>query len=134
MSTKSWYKKLKKPPFAPPDWVFGPVWTTLYIIIVITYGFIMMKYIKGELPLWLILLFAVNLVSNVVYSPIQFGLRNNEAALVDVAILDLTLIAAMAGIFQFYPWITYALIPYLAWVYAASVLQISVTYLNRTKR
>ena len=93
-----------------------------------------MKYLHGELPLWLIVLFAVNLVSNVAYSPIQFGLKNNEAALADVVILDVTLITAMAGIYQFYPWITYTLIPYLTWVYAATVLQMSVTYLNRKKR
>lgn len=133
MSTKSWYKKLEKPSFAPPDWVFGPVWSTLYVIIFISYGFVLLKFIKGELPLWLIIIFAVNLVSNILYAPIQFGLKNNEAALIDVIILDTTLVAAMAKVYQFFPWVTYMLIPYLTWVYAATVLQISVTYLNRRK-
>jgi len=134
MKTYSYYKKLKKPPFAPPSWVFGPVWTVLYILMFVTFGFIFYRFSKGELPSWIITVSVIHLASNFLYTPLQFGLKNNVAALIDVVIVDLTLAAVMAGIYQYYPWVTYALIPYLAWVCFATVLQSSVTYLNRRKR
>ncbi len=133
MTTYSWYKKLKKPSFAPPPWVFTPVWSILYIMIFFTYGYVMLQWISGTLPFLLILPFVVNLISNLAYTPIQFGLKNNEAALIDVLIIDATLLWAMIGIYRYFPFITYILIPYLLWVLFATILQSSVTYLNRKK-
>ncbi|HUD20285.1 MAG TPA: TspO/MBR family protein [Patescibacteria group bacterium] len=133
MTTYAWYKKLKKPSFAPPPWVFTPVWSVLYIMIFFTFGYVMLQWISGTLPFLLILPFVVNLISNLAYTPIQFGLKNNEAALVDIFVIDVTLLWAMIGIYQYYPFVTYILIPYLLWILFATILQSTITYLNRKK-
>lgn len=130
----NWYKKLKKPSFAPPAKLFSPVWTILYIIIFFSFGHVFIRWINGALPFWLIVPFVINLITNLAFVPIQFKLKNNEAALVDILLVDTSLIWAMIAIFPFYPIITYTQIPYLLWTLFATVLQASVTYLNRKKK
>lgn len=74
--------------------------------------------------------FILNLIFNVIFSPIQFGLKNNLLAAIDILLILITLIWAMIAIFPHARWITYIQIPYLAWVTFATVLQLTVTYLN----
>ncbi len=131
MTTYSWYKKLKKPSFAPPSWLFGPVWSVLYVIIFFTFGYVFFQWINSNLPNWIIWPFVVNLFCNLIFTAIQFGLKNNEAAFVDIIAVDATLIWGMIAIYPYHPLVAYALIPYLLWVLFATVLQSSVTYLNR---
>jgi translocator protein len=127
----SWYEQLIKPSWSPPAWLFGPVWTLLYGIILITFGAAVFLFIKSHIP-WLILLpFVLNLIFNISFTPLQFGLRNNFLAFVDILLILITLIWAMTGIYKFAPWIALANIPYLLWVSFAAVLQGSITWLNR---
>lgn len=133
MTAYSWYKKLKKPSFAPPAQVFAPVWSILYVIIFFTFGYVFLKWMQGILPFSLIIPFVTNLASNLIYTPIQFGLKDNEAALADILVVDASLIWAIVGVYSYYPFISICLIPYLLWVLFATVLQISITYLNRNK-
>jgi len=129
----NWYSQLKKPKWAPPSWVFGPVWTVLYILIFISFGAVFLKVFRGELPAIILLPFILNLIFNFIFTPIQFGLKNNYLAALDILLVLFTLRWAMGAISHFYPWITYMNIPYLVWVSIATVLQFSVTYLNRKK-
>jgi translocator protein len=130
METYSWYASLLKPEWAPPAWLFSPVWTVLYAIIVVTFGFVFYKALKGKLPWMIALPFALNLIFNFAFSPIQFGLQNNFLAALDILAVLATLIWALVIIYPRYRWIALANIPYLAWVSFATVLQLTITHLN----
>ena len=127
----SWYAQLVKPFFAPPAYVFGPVWTVLYIVIIISFGYVLLQTIKRRLPFTVLLPFLLNLVFNVVYTPIQFGLKNNLLASFDILLILATLVWAMVVIWPRYRWVALVNIPYLLWVAFATVLQLSITWLNR---
>ena len=130
-SSAAWYAQLVKPFFAPPAWVFGPVWTALYLVIAISFGYVLVQCIKGRLPGRVLLPFALNLVFNLAYTPLQFGLKNNGLASIDIVLVLGTLIWALVVIRPRVPWVAYVNIPYLLWVAFACVLQLSVTWLNR---
>jgi len=134
VNTYSWYSQLIKPSWAPPAWLFGPVWTVLYAIIALTYGTLFYKAFKGELAWKLTLPLALNLVFNLAFTPIQFGLRNNFLAAVDILLVVATLLWAFAAIWQKGPqlrWVVYANLPYFLWSAFATVLQLTITFLNR---
>ena len=128
-----WYSQLKKPKFAPPAWLFGPVWTFLYIIILVSFGYVGYLSFTNKIPFAIFLPFLLNLIFNVIYTPIQFGLKNNWLALLDILCVLATIKLFMMAIFPYAPWIVYVNIPYLVWVSFATILQISVTWLNRKK-
>ncbi len=126
----TWYQTLIKPAWAPPAWLFGPVWTVLYSVIAVTFGTVFYKAITGKLP-WLVALpFALNLVFNFAFTPLQFGLKNNLLSSIDIFLVLGTLIWALAAVYPYLKWVTYANIPYLLWVSFATVLQLTITYLN----
>lgn len=125
-----WYQTLIKPDWAPPAWLFGPVWSVLYAIIAITFLIVFYKAYKNAIPRAVALPFVLNLIFNAAFSPIQFGLRNNELALVDILLVLVTLLWSMKAIWKHYRWIAIANIPYLLWVTFATILQITITYLN----
>ncbi len=86
---------------------------------------------QKQIPFMVALPFMLNLVFNFIFTPIQFGLRNNLLAAVDILLVLGTLIWAMYAIFPYARWITYINIPYVLWVSFAAVLQLTITYLNR---
>lgn len=130
METYSWYQQLLKPAWAPPSWLFGPVWSVLYLIIAITYGTVFYKVATKQLPAIIALPFILNLIFNFAVTPIQFGLRNNALATVDILLTLITLIWVIVAIYPHIRWVALANIPYLGWVLFASVLQITITYMN----
>ncbi len=130
METYSWYKELIKPEWAPPSWVFGPVWSILYTIIAASFGYVIYLYFKGTLPFIVLLPFLLNLVFNFVFTPLQFGLQSNLLAAIDIIFVLGTLIWALYVVYPYVPWVTYINIPYLLWVLFATVLQLTITYLN----
>lgn len=125
-----WYATLAKPAFAPPSWLFGPVWSVLYAIIFATFGYVFFQALKGNLPYLVALPFLLNLVFNFAFTPLQFGLQNNFLAAVDIVLVLATLLWAGWSIYPHAPWILYCNIPYFLWVSFATILQISITYLN----
>jgi tryptophan-rich sensory protein len=139
----AWYQELAKPSWAPPSWLFGPVWSVLYILIAISFGTVFYKAFTKEIP-WIVALpFVLNLLFNAAFTPIQFGLRNNPLAFADALLILATLLWGLYALYSFgltrhietgassYAWIIYVNIPYLLWVTFASVLQGTITYLNR---
>lgn len=133
MRAYDWYQALKKPDWAPPAAVFGPVWTVLYVGIIFSFGAALMLALQGRMS-WLILLpFVLNLLFNFLFTPLQFGLRSNALACLDIFLVLVTLVWAMFAIFPYAMWITYAQIPYLAWVSFATGLQVTITLLNAKK-
>jgi len=130
MPNDTWYQELIRPAWAPPAWLFGPVWSVLYILIIISFGVVFYRVINKELLPILALPFLLNLVFNAAFTPLQFGLQNNLLASVDIVLILATLIWAMAAIYPHVAWIAYMQIPYLLWVGFATVLQITITILN----
>jgi tryptophan-rich sensory protein len=126
----TWYATLIKPSWAPPAWLFGPVWSVLYVIIAISFGYVFYKTFSGALPYMVALPFALNLLFNLIFTPLQFGLRSNTLAAIDILLVLLTLIWALLAIYPYAKWVALINIPYLVWVMFATVLQITVTYLN----
>lgn len=127
----SWYATLIKPDWAPPSWIFGPVWSVLYAIIVVTYSTVLYKVYTKELPVIVALPFVLNLIFNFSFTYFQFGLKNNLLASVDILLVLATLIWALFVIHPHIRWIAYANIPYLLWVSFATVLQLTITFLNK---
>lgn len=125
-----WYVTLTKPFWAPPAYLFGPVWTVLYILIAISFGFVFRLAWRKKSYRKLVLPFFLNLVFNLLFTPIQFGLRNNWLALLDILLVLGTLVWAMRSIYPKQPFVAYAQIPYLLWVGYATILQISITFMN----
>lgn len=130
MSTFQWYQQLVKPSWAPPSWLFGPVWTVLYFIIIFSFGYIGYLFSKGKIPFLIFLPFVLNLVFNLAFTPIQFGLKNNFLALSDIILVLLTLVWALLSIYPYFVWVAMVNIPYLLWVIFATVLQLTITILN----
>ena len=133
MPTLEWYAQLIKPYWAPPAWLFGPAWTMLYTVIAITFGVVFYKAFTKRIPRIIALPFALNLVFNFAFTPIQFGLQNNLLASIDILLVLGTLIWALYVVWQVTPklrWVAYANIPYSLWVIFATCLQLTITYLN----
>lgn len=142
MQSYEWYSQLIKPSWAPPAWLFGPVWTVLYVLIAISFGAVFYKVITRQLP-WIVAVpFVLNLIFNFLFTYLQFGLKNNTLATVDVLLVLGTLVWGIVAIFiaslklnisaggPDIRWIAYMNFPYLAWVTFASILQITITVLN----
>jgi translocator protein len=128
--TYDWYQQLIKPSWAPPSWLFGPVWSALYVLIAASFGYVGYSYFKGKIPFIVLLPFILNLIFNFAFTPIQFGLKNNYIASLDILLILATLIWLMTAIYPHFRWVVYVNIPYLLWVLFATVLQLTITYLN----
>jgi tryptophan-rich sensory protein len=121
---------LIKPTWAPPSWLFGPVWTILYILITASFGYVFYKVYRKEFPIKVAVPFILNLVFNFLFTPLQFGLMNNVLASLDVALVLLTLAWAMVSVWKYAKWVSLINIPYLLWVSFATILQVTITVLN----
>ena len=131
MKTSTRYAHLKKPSRAPPSRVFGPVWMFLYILIIISFGKVFLMTRAHQVGFLIALPFLLNLIFNIIFSPIQFRLKNNLLAAIDVLLVLGTLIWATIVIFPHIHRIAYLQIPYLIWVGIATTLQLTITYMNR---
>jgi translocator protein len=134
MDTYSWYSQLIKPTWAPPSWLFGPVWTVLYAIIAVSFGTVFYKAYTGAIAWMVALPFILNLIFNFAFTPLQFGLKNNFLAAIDILFVLGTLVWALYAVWHASPslrWVVYVNIPYLLWVSFATTLQLTITYLNK---
>jgi len=131
MDAYNWYSSLRKPSWAPPSQLFGPVWTFLYVLIAVSFGDVFVMTWQNQLALMVALPFILNLIFNFAFTSIQFGLKKNLLAATDILLVLGTLVWAMVAIYPYASWITYIQIPYLFWVSFATVLQLTVTYLNK---
>ena len=124
------YMQFQQPWFAPPSWLFGPVWSVLYVIIIVSFGYTVWLWSQKKIPSKVLMPFIVNIVSNVLFTPIQFGLQNNLLALIDIIVVLFSIMWCIKAIWHHKRWVAYAQIPYLLWVSFATVLQASITWLN----
>jgi len=125
-----WYNALAKPGWTPAPATIGRIWQILYPIILVSFGFVFVQAIRRKVP-WLVALpFAVNLAANLIFTPIQFGMRNLPLASVDILIVWASIIWMMVAIWPKYRWVALAQGPYFLWVSIATVLQLSITVMN----
>ena len=124
------YTQWIQPSWAPPSWLFGPVWSVLYAIIAISFGYVFYKVFQGEIPKVVAVPFVINLIANAAFTPVQFGLQNLPLAAVVIVIVLVTIPWAMWAVWPYAKWVALAQIPYLVWVSFATVLQLTIWYLN----
>jgi translocator protein len=128
----TWYDALAKPRWTPPPSVIGTIWTIVYPLIAIATVATVVKVVRGDLPRIVLIPLVINLASNVAFTPIQFGLRNLPLAAADILVVLVTIVWWIALTWR--PgsqWISLVLSPYLVWVTIATVLQFSITLMNR---
>src|SRR5574343_486329 len=116
----NWYSTLIKPSWSPPSWIFGPVWSVLYTLIAITYRTVFYKIYTKEIPAFIAFSFTY----------FQFSLKNNLLASIDILLVLITLIWALILIYPHMKWVAISNIPYLLCVSFATVLQLTITFLN----
>ncbi len=121
---------LKKPSWAPQPSLFGQVWSVLYLFIIAVNAYVLLAVIHHKISWKVGLSFWLNLFFNIIFTPIQFGLRNNKLACVDIILILFTIIWSMIAIWPHNKLATLAFVPYLVWVCIATVLQFSITRLN----
>lgn len=130
-SVSTWYQELTKPAWNPPDWVFGPVWTVLYILMGVAVWFIWRLDRDSPAVRVALVLYGAQLFLNLFWSIIFFGLRNIGLALVEIVVLVALILATLVVFFRLKPVAGYLLIPYQAWVIFATGLNASIWWLNR---
>jgi len=117
-----WYKALDKPSWTPPDWLFGPVWSVLYLMIAVAGWLVWINIgMSGLLVLW-----GVQLVLNATWSWLFFGIRRMDLAFVDVVLMWLSIATFIALAAATVPLAAMLFVPYLIWVTIASALNLSV--------
>ncbi|MBU4360264.1 tryptophan-rich sensory protein [Candidatus Parcubacteria bacterium] len=122
-----WYASLIKPSFSPPNWIFGPMWILLYILMGISIYLIWNNIEKNKNIFWL---FWIHLFFNATWSIIFFGLQNPGLAFVNILIILLFIIILIIKFYKINKYASYLLIPYLLWVSFASALNYFIWYLN----
>ena len=125
----AWYDSLNRPSFNPPNWLFGPVWTALYIIMGISF-FLIWKQDKSKERNLAIFVFLLQLMLNFFWSFIFFYFNRIGLALVEIILLWLSIIVMLKQFYKIKPMASYINIPYLLWVSFASMLNLSYYLLN----
>ena len=127
-----WYAELRKPTWNPPNWLFGPAWT-LILGRAAWAGVLAWNAAQTPAEHWRIgLLFAVNLVLHMLWSPLFFNLRRPDWALIEVPFLWLSIVALMVGLAPLSEQAAWLLLPYLLWVTFAAGLNFVIVRLNRS--
>jgi translocator protein len=125
----AWYESLRKPWWRPPNWLFGPAWTVLYLMICVSGWLVWRKagVAGAALPL---AIYGVHLLVNAAWSGFFFGMRRMDLALVDVTLLWLSIVAMIWLFHPIEPLAAWLLAPYLAWVSFAACLNATMLRLN----
>jgi len=126
----SWYRKLAKPPWCPPAWLFGPVWLVLYVSIAVS-GWLVWQQASVDGAVLAIAVYAVQLVLNGLWSTVFFGLRRPDFAFMEIVCLWLSILATMVVFHSIDKTAAYILVPYALWVTFAALLNLSIWRLNR---
>jgi tryptophan-rich sensory protein len=127
----TWYSTLIKPSFNPPNWIFGPVWTTLYILMGIALYLVWDKGTNKKAVRTAIWVFFIHLVVNCLWSVVFFGLHSLSGGIIVILILLAMIIILMKLFYPINRWAAYLLAPYLLWVSFATVLNMTLWLLNR---
>ena len=125
-----WYTALNKPSFNPPNWLFGPVWTILYILIAIAAYLVWQRRNDSELYQKARIAYVVQLILNFAWSAVFFGMHQVLGALVVIGLLWISIVVIIYYFSKFNKLAAWLLVPYLLWVSFASVLNLYIYLLN----
>lgn len=130
-SIDTWYQTLQKPYFNPPNWLFAPAWTTLFFLMGIALYYIWINYQKKKHQVQIAIgFFVIQFILNVLWSLFFFGFRDPALALTEIIVLWIFILVMFVKFYHVDKRAGYYLIPYLAWVTFAAVLNFSIWYLN----
>lgn len=132
MNWMDWYDALEKPAWTPAPATIGLIWQIIYPIIAVTFGYVFLQTFRRRLPAHVAVPFAINLAANLLFTPIQFGLRNLPLAAIDILVVWTTIIWLSFAVWKHHRWVALAQLPYFVWVSIATVLQLTITWSNRT--
>jgi len=130
-SIPTWYAALNKPYFNPPNWIFGPVWTLLYLMMAIAAFLVWQKGLNDPAVRAALIVFLVQLALNSFWSIVFFGWHSLWGGFAVIILLWLAIMWTITAFFQLVPLAAWLLAPYLLWVSFASVLNLAVALLNR---
>jgi tryptophan-rich sensory protein len=128
-SVETWYPTLNKPSWTPPGWVFGPVWSTLYLMIAVS-GWLLYTAEPSPKRTQALWFYALQLACNFIWSFLFFSLRNPGVALIDSVLILVFLILTITAAWKVRPLAAWLLIPYLVWALYATSLNLGTWLLN----
>ena len=129
-SVSTWYPGLIKPSFNPPSWIFSPVWITLFVLMGISLYLVWEKGIEAKGVRPGLTVFGIQLVLNMFWSIIFFGLKAPTFAFIEIMILWAAILITILRFYKISKTAAYLLIPYLLWVSFAAVLNLAIAVLN----
>ncbi|WP_149115521.1 TspO/MBR family protein [Limnoglobus roseus] len=125
-----WYDSLTKPSWTPAPATIRLIWTLLYPVILVSFGFVFVQAFRRKIPRRVALPFAINLVANVLFMPLFAGLRNVPLAAADIVVVWATIPWCVIAAWPHRRWVAVAQVPYFVWVSLATTIQLSITATN----
>jgi len=126
-----WYATLNKPSFTPPDWLFGPVWIILYLLMAISAFIVWQKRLANPAVRVALILYLIQLILNALWSVIFFGLKSPLVAFIEILLLWSAIVVTILAFARVSITAALMLVPYILWVSFAAVLNFSIWLLNR---
>lgn len=130
-SVGRWYQELRKPPWNPPNWLFGPAWTVILGLAAWAGVLAWNNSPSGDAHLLIGVLFGINIFFHMLWSPLFFTLQRPDWALMEVPFLWLSILALMLGLARWSALAVLLLLPYLLWVAFAAYLNLAIVRLQR---
>lgn len=130
MAWIEWYDSLVKPSWTPAPSTISLIWSLLYPVILVSFGFVFVKVFQKKLPRLVALPFAVNLIANLLFMPVFAGLRSVPLAAADIMVVWATIPWCVVAVWPHDRWVAVAQVPYFVWVSLATAIQVSITATN----
>ena len=127
-----WYKALKKPIWNPPDWAFGLIWTTVYILVAVAAVLVWRNAQTTQDQIMILGLFAINAVLGILWNFIFFKLKRPDWAVFEIALFWASIACLVAFFWRLSPLSSLLLLPYFTWVSIASLLNLTIVRLNHS--
>jgi len=129
-SVQTWYKTIEKPSYSPPNWVFGPVWTILYVLMGVSAYLIWVKGLEKKEVRTALMFFALQLILNALWSILFFGMRNPFYGLIEIVFLWAAIAITIQKFYKISRTAAYLQIPYICWVSYAAFLNYGIWRMN----
>lgn len=127
----SWYQTIQKPSWNPPNWIFGPVWTTLYVLMGISFFLVWRSEKAGKIKRIAVILFAIQLALNFFWSFIFFNQHQIGIAVAEITALWLMILFTILAFARISKPASWLLVPYISWVSFAAILNFTIWQLNK---